>query len=70
MEQNQLRNKQGLTEEEFLAQYKPSDYPRPSVTVDMLLFTIENNALKLLLIRRKKPPLYALLGIARRICRH
>ena len=25
MEQNQLRNKQGLTEEEFLAQYKPSD---------------------------------------------
>lgn len=56
MEQNQLRNKQGLTEEEFLAQYKPSDYPRPSVTVDMLLFTIENNALKLLLIRRKNHP--------------
>lgn len=51
-----LRNKQGLTEEEFLAQYKPSAYPRPSVTVDMLLFTIENNALKMLLIRRQNHP--------------
>lgn len=33
-----LRDKNGLTEKEFLAQYKPRNYPRPSVTVDMLIF--------------------------------
>ena len=33
-------NKDGLTEEEFLNQYNPGDYERPSVTVDMLLFTV------------------------------
>ena len=35
-----LRNKDGLTEEEFLAAYRPGDYERPSNTVDMLLFTV------------------------------
>lgn len=63
----ELKNKDGLTEREFLAQYKPGDYDRPSVTVDMLLFTvddseIENNRqmpekeLKILLIKRKDHP--------------
>ena len=33
-----LRDKNGLTEEEFLARYRPGDYPRPSMTVDMLIF--------------------------------
>ena len=33
-----LRDKNGLTEEEFLARYQPGDYPRPSMTVDMLIF--------------------------------
>ena len=33
----EIRNKDGLTEEEFLKQYKPSKYERPSVTVDMLI---------------------------------
>ena len=32
------KNKNGLTEKEFLAQYNPGHYERPSVTVDMLLF--------------------------------
>ena len=32
------RNKDGLTEKEFLEQYNPGHYERPSVTVDMLLF--------------------------------
>jgi hypothetical protein len=27
----EIRNKDGLTEEEFLKQYKPSKYERPSV---------------------------------------
>ena len=34
----ELRDKNGLTEAEFLAAYRPGDYPRPSVTVDILLF--------------------------------
>ena len=63
----EFRNKDGLTEKEFLEQYKPGDYERPSATVDMLLFTvddskIENNRqmpekeLKILLIKRKDHP--------------
>lgn len=51
------------TEEEFLKNYKPGDYERPSVTVDMLLFTtetvenedikrVDKEELKILLIKR------------------
>jgi 8-oxo-dGTP diphosphatase len=34
----ELRNKEGLTEAEFLARYNPRDFDRPSVTVDMVTF--------------------------------
>jgi ADP-ribose pyrophosphatase YjhB (NUDIX family) len=51
-----LRNKQGLTEQEFLEQYDPAKYERPSVTVDMLIFTIMDNKLKLLMIKRADHP--------------
>lgn len=62
-----LRNKDGLTEEEFLAAYRPKDYERPSNTVDMLLFTIADEVsdsirkdkekrMKVLLIKRKNHP--------------
>lgn len=37
-----LRNRQGLTEEEFIKQYDASVFERPSVTVDMLIFTVVN----------------------------
>ena len=41
----------GLTEKQFLEQYDPSDYPRLSVTVDIVIFTIadvfKNNYRKL-----------------------
>ena len=40
MSDKALRNKQGLTEEEFLSKYDASAYERPSVTVDMLVFTV------------------------------
>lgn len=33
----ELKNEDGLTEKEFLAQYRPGNYERPSVTVDMLI---------------------------------
>lgn len=46
-----------MTEEEYLAQYRPSDYDRPSVTVDMLIFTMTpNQRLALLLIKRGGHP--------------
>lgn len=35
-----LRDKNGLTEAEFLASYRAEDYPRPSVACDMAVFTI------------------------------
>ena len=37
------RNKNGLTETEFLEQYEPQNYEKPSVTTDMLLFTIDRD---------------------------
>jgi ADP-ribose pyrophosphatase YjhB (NUDIX family) len=67
MDKEQLRDKQGLTEIEFLQKYDASMYERPSVTVDMLIFTVvdeekENyrklpeKSLKLLLVKRGVHP--------------
>ena len=54
----ELKNKDGLTEAEFLAAYKPADYERPSVTVDMMVLAVkpELNTMKILLIQRKNHP--------------
>lgn len=60
-----LRNKDGLNEQEFLSSYKPRNYERPSNTVDMLLLTVDDEAvqangtskvLKILLIKRGNHP--------------
>lgn len=67
MDKEQLRDKQGLTEVEFLQKYDASIYERPSVTVDMLIFTVvdeekENyrklpeKSLKLLMVKRGVHP--------------
>ena len=40
----ELKNEDGLTEKEFLAQYRPGNYERPSVTVDMLIFAVDPEA--------------------------
>jgi 8-oxo-dGTP diphosphatase len=52
------RNADGLTEKEFLEQYRPGKYEKPSVTVDMLILGINETLsnLKLLLIQRKNHP--------------
>ena len=54
----EIRNRDGLTEEEFLAGYNPGDYDRPSVTVDMLVLGMNGklNGLKVLLIQRNDNP--------------
>ncbi|VYT63514.1 NUDIX domain-containing protein [Clostridium tertium] len=62
-----LKNKEGLTEEEFLKQYSSDIYKKPSLTVDILIFTVmeeENNnyrklaekSLKILLVKRGSHP--------------
>lgn len=44
------------TEEEFLAAYKAKEYPKPSVTVDLCVFTVMDGILRVLLIVRKGHP--------------
>src|SRR4051812_7785531 len=36
--------------------YDPTRYPRPSVTVDLVIFTIQGTDLKVLLVKRGVPP--------------
>lgn len=63
----EMRDKNGLTEQAFLEQYRPGNYERPSMAADMVIFTVTNtqpeNArklsekeLRLLLIRRGAHP--------------
>lgn len=62
-----LKEIKEVTEEEFLKNYRPGDYERPSLTVDMILFTLDDEeekdlkkvpekVLKVLLIKRKNHP--------------
>ncbi len=52
------KNKDGLTEKEFLERYNPGDYKRPSVTADILILGMNEDysSLKLLLIKRGDHP--------------
>lgn len=43
-------------ERDFVANYRPGDYDRPSVTVDIVILTVKDNDFKVLLVRRKAPP--------------
>ena len=36
-----IKDKDGLTEEEFIKAYNPARYERPSVTNDIIIFTTE-----------------------------
>lgn len=49
-----MLNKDGLTEEEFLKQYDPSKWERPSVTVDVFLYCVKTESV--LLIKRGNHP--------------
>lgn len=62
-----LVDRNGLTEREFLKQYRAGDYERPSVAADMVIFTVTDEAadsyrklpekeLRILLIRRGGHP--------------
>jgi 8-oxo-dGTP diphosphatase len=43
-------------EERFLERYQPQDFPRPSVTVDLVVFTVLDRLLHVLLVRRGEHP--------------
>lgn len=52
----ELRDKNGLTEREFLASYNADKYPKPSLTADILVFSGDAGGARLLLIRRGGHP--------------
>ena len=45
-----------VSEAEFLRKYRPADFPRPSVTVDIAAFSVIDAELRVLLIRRGEHP--------------
>ena len=53
-----LRDANGLTEEEFLAQYNADIYPKPSLTADVVIFKVHDDGRSpdVLMIRRKGHP--------------
>ena len=59
----ELRNKDGLTEREFLAAYNSDIYPKPSLTADVAVFSREGETLRLLLIRRGNHPCMGCLAL-------
>lgn len=50
-----LVDDKGRNEKEYLASYKPRDYEKPSVSVDMVLLT-KTTPIQVLLIKRKNHP--------------
>lgn len=50
------RNERGETLKEFLAKYNPDKYKHPSTTVDMIVATVQDNSMKVLLVKRKDHP--------------
>lgn len=52
-----------MNETEFLASYHPEDYERLSVTVDLVLFTIRDEALQVLVTPRKEHPFLGRLAL-------
>lgn len=59
----QLRDENGLTEEEFLSQYSSEGYPKPSLTADILIFRKTGDDIHLLMIRRKGHPFMGCLAL-------
>ena len=53
---SELRDKNGLTEEEYLKAYNPGDWKRPSLTADICIVSSEGDEKRILLIRRGNHP--------------
>lgn len=57
------RDKNGMTEEEFLLQYDADRYPKPALTADILIFRKTGEDVHLLMIRRKGHPFLGCLAL-------
>lgn len=53
---DELRDKEGRTEQEFLQAYRADRYPRPSVTADIMLLSETAAGVEVLLVRRGGHP--------------
>jgi 8-oxo-dGTP diphosphatase len=52
-----------VTESDFLSSYDPNAFERPSVTVDLVLMTISEGALRVLLTERSQQPFAGMWGL-------
>ena len=51
------------TEQHFLQEYDPQQFPPVAVAVDLLVFTIDEGVLKLLMVRREEMPFQGMLAL-------
>jgi 8-oxo-dGTP diphosphatase len=51
-----VTRKESAEEKQFLEKYRPKDYPRPSVAVDLVIFTIIDAQLRVLVVKRQEHP--------------
>ena len=51
-----MTRKESAEEKQFLEKYRPKDYPRPSVAVDLVIFTIIDAQLRVLVVKRQEHP--------------
>ena len=56
MKRERPRAARSPEEARFLESYRPGDFPRPSVTVDLVVFTVLDKLLHALLVRRNEHP--------------
>lgn len=59
----ELRDARGMTEAEAIACYRSRNYPKPALTADIVVFTKEEEKLRVLLIRRKGHPFIGKLAL-------
>jgi 8-oxo-dGTP diphosphatase len=62
-EDYQVRDSEGVTLKGFLENYDPGKYERPAVTVDNLIFKMEDDGCSILLIHRGRHPAYGMLAL-------
>jgi 8-oxo-dGTP pyrophosphatase MutT (NUDIX family) len=48
--------RESAEEKQFLEKYRAKDYPRPSVAVDLVIFTIIDAQLRVLVVKRQEHP--------------
>ena len=51
------------SEKEFLRSYNKNEYEKPSVAVDLLVFTVKDDRLKIVLVRRSEHPFKDMLSL-------